>query len=85
MKTRILQLLAIMILASILTGCASFPEKLKQLDAAGIQSVEISGKFSHTKYTKEEKDGVVTSTLEHSNAWIPAVKVTRVVKADAAK
>lgn len=76
MKTKIALIIAA---ALLLSGCTtgSFKQKLDELDALGVSEVEIGGKFSNTKYTKTEADGVVTSTLDHTNAWVPKVRIVR--------
>lgn len=76
MKTKIALIIAA---ALLLTGCstASFNQKLSDFDALGVSEVEIAGKFSHTRYLKTEAEGKVTSTLEHTNAWVPKVRIVR--------
>lgn len=59
------------------TGCSSLPKKLEEFERLGLKEVEITGKFSHTSYQRHEADGVVTSTLEHTNAWIPKARIVR--------
>lgn len=66
----------------LLASCTSLPAKLEQFDRLGITHAEITGKWSHTTYHREEKDGVITSRLEHSNAWIPRAIIVRERKAE---
>lgn len=74
-----IQLILVMILASIFSGCASatFKQKLDEFESLGITSAEITGKFSHTKFTRREEGGKVFITLDHSNAWVPNVHIER--------
>lgn len=76
MKTKIALILAA---ALLLTGCstASFNQKLSDFDALGVSEVEIAGKFSHTRYIKTQTGDKVTSTFEHTNAWVPKVRIVR--------
>lgn len=67
---------------AILSGCqsaSSFADKLAALEKLGIKEVEVTGKFSHTKFTKVKADGKVTTTLDHNNTWIPLARVVREV------
>lgn len=66
-------------------GCASYTDKLQRFDELGIVQAQITGKFSNTTYTREEKDGVITSTLDHNNAWVPKVRIVRQRPAPEAK
>ena len=70
--------IVIIALAACLTGCQNFPKKLEQWDKLGIVEAEITGKFSHTTYSRAEEAGVITSTLEHNNPWVPKVYIKRV-------
>lgn len=74
--------LLILPVALALTGCQNFPKKLEQWDQLGIVEAEITGKFTHTTYKRAEDDGVITSTLEHNNPWVPKVYIKRVRQAD---
>lgn len=61
-------------------GCqsvASFSKQLDALDASGVTAVEITGKFSHTEYSRRVVDGKTVSTFEHTNAWVPKVRLVR--------
>lgn len=69
--------IALLIAAACLTGCTNFPDKLAKWDALGIKEATITGKFSHTTYTRSQKDGVITSELEHNNPWVPKVHIVR--------
>lgn len=80
------KLLLIAIAASgLLTGCATansnyaakLSEDLKEFEKLGIKEVIITGKFSHTDYTVEHKDGKRIATVNHTNAWVPQIKVVR--------
>lgn len=67
---------------ALLCGCqsaSSFADKLAALEKLGIKEVEVTGKFSHTKFTKVKADGKVTTTLDHNNTWVPLVRVVREV------
>ena len=71
----------VLIVASVaLSGCQSatgFTQKLAELEKLGIKEVEVTGKFSHTKFTKVHVDGKVVTTLDHNNTWVPLVRVVR--------
>ena len=56
------------------TGAAS---KFKEFEALGITEAEITGKFSSTSYRVETKDGQRTAELNHTNAWLPKVRLVR--------
>jgi len=65
-----------------LTGCGTLTAKkvandLTEFEKLGIKSVIITGKFSHTDYTVEHKDGKRTATINHTNVWIPQIQVIR--------
>lgn len=61
----------------LLAGCASLPAKIDQFEKLGITEAEITGKWSHTTYRVEERDGQRIATLEHSNAWTPRARLVR--------
>jgi len=82
MKTRTL-LIAAALLA--LTGCTtSTARKLaKDLDAydkLGVKEIVVTGKFSHTDYTVTHVDGVRRAEINHTNAWVPQIRVIRETK-----
>lgn len=68
-----------------LTGCATtsknvatrLADDLKEWEKLGVSEIVITGKFSHTDYTVEYKDGKRTATINHSNAWVPQIRVVR--------
>jgi DNA-binding HxlR family transcriptional regulator len=62
-----------------LAGCSttSLSKKLNEFEKLGITEAEITGKFSHTSYKVEEKDGTRRAVLDHSNAWVPKVRIVR--------
>lgn len=81
MKTRILLLAA----ALALSGCSSLPKLKADLDEfsqLGIKEVVVTGKFSHTDYTVTQENGVRREVLNHSNAWVPMVKIVRETKGE---
>ena len=78
-KTRII----ILSLAALgLTGCVSqnAAKKFAEFEKLGITEATIVGKFSSTEYKVEHADGNRKATLEHSNAWLPRVKIVRETK-----
>lgn len=78
MKTRIAILSAV---ALLLSGCvSSTTKKFKEFEAMGISEATITGKFSNTEYKVEHSGGERKATLEHSNAWLPRVRLVRVTK-----
>lgn len=80
---KMIPLIIIAILASSFwTGCAAVTIKklakdLKEYESLGVKEVIITGKFSHTDYTVEHRDGKRTATINHSNAWVPQIRVVR--------
>jgi len=82
MKIRIAILLAV---AFALSGCAvSTSQKLaadlKAFDELGVTEVVITGKFSHTDYTVTHADGLRKAEINHTNVWVPQIRVVRVTK-----
>lgn len=68
--TRLLLATALAACALLITGCASLPQKiselndtLKSIDTLGLKRVEIPGRATHTTYVRDGN----TSTLTHSN------------------
>lgn len=78
MKNKLLLLLAALAALLFLSACASLPAKLEKFDQLGITELSIPGRVTNTDYTRTEKDGVITSTLEHSNPWL--IKPARIVR-----
>lgn len=79
MKSRILLLAMFAFLASLFTGCTTrgLADKLAEFERLGITEAQITGKFSNTTYVVEKKDGTRTATLDHSNAWMPKIRLVR--------
>lgn len=79
MKTKPLLLLAVILAAAALSGCtsANLARKLSDFEKLGVTEAEITGKFSHTGYKVEVKDGKRRAELEHSNAWLTKVRIVR--------
>ena len=80
MKTRALLVLAA---ALSLAGCSSAPKlarQLKEFEALGLKEVVVTGKFSHTDYSVTVENGTRRAVINHSNAWLPKVKVVRETK-----
>lgn len=77
MKTKIILITAAA--ALLLTGCSTkgLVKKLNELEKLGVTEAEITGKFSHTEYVVIEKDGKRRAILDHSNAWVPKVRIVR--------
>lgn len=77
MKTIAIILLAGFALLS--SGCYSqkVAKRFEEFQKLGITEAEITGKFSHTKYNVEEKDGKRRAEFTHSNAWVPQVRFVR--------
>lgn len=77
MKTKLILITAAATL--LLSGCATqgLVDKLNEFEKLGITEAEITGKFSHTEYHVTEKGGVRRAVLDHSNAWVPKVKIVR--------
>lgn len=81
MKTRFL-IIASLCFAALTSGCGTMTIKkvakdLKAYEELGVKEVVVTGKFSHTDYTVEHKDGKRTATINHSNAWVPQIRVVR--------
>ena len=79
MKTRLIILVA----ASLaLTGCVSqnMAAKFAEFEKLGITEAEITGKFSHTEYLVKHENGVRRAEINHSNAWLPKVRLVRETK-----
>lgn len=65
-----------------LTGCATATSKKLAADLAafeqlGVTEIVITGKFSHTDYTVTHENGIRKAVVNHTNAWIPQVKIVR--------
>lgn len=76
-----LAIMAILAL-SFFTGCAAVTIKklakdLKAYEELGVKEIIITGKFSHTDYTVEKRDGKRRAEINHTNTWIPQIKVVR--------
>lgn len=70
----------IILLALALSGCVTtgnLADKLRAFEALGVTEAEIAGKFSHTKYTKEDGEKKTVHRLTHTNLWIPRVYFVR--------
>lgn len=70
-----------------LTGCGTLTVKkiaadLKEYEQLGVKEIIVTGKFSHTDYTVEYKDGKRTAVINHSNAWVPQIRVVRETDVD---
>lgn len=81
MKNIALIILAVALLA--LTGCATatgqkLANDLTTFEKMGVTEIVITGKFSHTDYTVTHADGKRTAVINHSNVWVPQIKVVRV-------
>jgi hypothetical protein len=80
---KMLSLIILAVFASAFwTGCASLTIKkvasdLKEFEQLGVKEIIVTGKFSHTDYTVEHENGKRTATINHSNAWVPQIKVVR--------
>ena len=79
MKIRIA---SILLVALLMGGCATVTSKklaadLTAFDRLGLSEVVITGKFSHTDYTVTHENGVRRAVINHTNAWIPQIKVVR--------
>lgn len=88
MKTNItsaaLRLCVSLFVLALFAGCnttGSLAQKAKEFEQLGITEAVITGKFSHTEYKVErDEDGTRKATLEHSNAWLPKVRIVRKTK-----
>jgi len=60
------------------TGCTSLVTQLEKFDQLGIKEAHIPGRVTNTDYTREVNDGVITTTLEHSNPWL--IKPAKIVR-----
>lgn len=78
MKTRIASILFAVALLG-LTGCvtASSAKKFAEFERLGITEAQITGKFSNTEYVVTHNNGVRRAELNHSNAWLPKVRLVR--------
>ncbi len=75
-------LFAVLAASLLLTaGCNTLdtlPAKLQKFDELGITELRIPGRITSTDYVRVEKDGVITSTLTHSNPGLAGpIKVVR--------
>lgn len=75
--------IALIIACVCLTGCATVTSKklaadLKTFESLGVTEIVITGKFSHTDYTVTHEGGKRTAVINHSNVWVPQIKVVRV-------
>ncbi len=70
-------LMLVVILAC--TGCSvsGAAKKLQAYEQLGVTEVEVTGKFSSTHYTVEVRDGERVAEVNHSNAWLPKVRLVR--------
>lgn len=79
MKTRLIVILATLALA----GCSTAPKlasDLAEFEKLGVTEIVITGKFSHTDYTVTHVDGVRRAVINHTNIWVPQIKVVRETK-----
>ncbi len=76
MKTTI-QILAVLT-ALTLTGCSTIVKNAQKLDQTDIVDLDITGRWTTTTYTVEEKDGVTVRTYTHNNPWL--AKPAKVVR-----
>jgi PBP1b-binding outer membrane lipoprotein LpoB len=65
-----------------LTGCASSTIKkvvknLNEFEKLDITEITVTGKFSNTEYKVEETSTSRRSTVDHTNPWIPKIRVVR--------
>ncbi len=65
-----------------MTGCASrtikkMADDLKEYETLGVKEVIVTGKFSHTDYTVEHRDGKRIAIINHTNTWVPQIRVVR--------
>lgn len=77
-----LLVLGLPVAALILTsGCmtsSGLAERAAEFERLGITEATIVGKFSATEYhVTREPDGTRRATFEHSNAWLPKVRIVR--------
>jgi len=75
-------LITLALLSGFLTGCGTLTIKkiasdLKEYEQLGVKEVVVTGKFSHTDYTVEHKDGKRIATVNHTNVWVPQIRVIR--------
>lgn len=77
--SQLLVSLMLSFLATLFTGCTTrgLADKLAEFEKLGITEAQITGKFSNTTYTVEKKNGTRTAVLDHSNAWMPKIKLVR--------
>lgn len=100
MKTRIPSLLVAAIVCCLsvscswlLTGCSTVMRTVEQtnavlqaIDQLDVVEAHIPGRATSTHYTREEKDGVITSTLTHNNPGLSEpIKIVRKRRAAPAK
>ncbi len=50
---------------------------LKAFEQLGLKEIVITGKFSHTDYTVTTENGVRRAIINHTNAWVPQIKIVR--------
>lgn len=77
--------IALVLACGLLAGCASSTGKklakdLKAFDELGVSEIVITGKFSHTDYTVTHSNGVRRAEINHTNVWVPQIRVVRETK-----
>lgn len=89
MKTQLNKFALLAALVCLTLGCigcqstAKLADKAAEFERLGITEAEITGKFSHTDYKVERSDdGRRKAVLEHSNAWLPKVRIVRETQQD---
>lgn len=70
------------LLSIVFSGCTNLQTRMAEFEKLGITEAQITGKFSNTSYSVEEKDGQRVATIDHSNAWMPKVRLVRKTPAE---
>lgn len=76
------KIFVLVLLCALLTGCGTLTIKkvaadLKEYEQLGVKEIVVTGKFSHTDYTVTHQNGKRTAIINHSNAWVPQIRVVR--------
>lgn len=73
----------LMVMILLMSGCSSAPKlaaDLAEFEKLGVSEIVITGKFSHTDYTVTHVNGVRRAEINHTNVWVPQIRVVRETK-----
>jgi muramoyltetrapeptide carboxypeptidase LdcA involved in peptidoglycan recycling len=77
MKTRIMILLVALFALSGCINTRNVGKKFAEFEKLGVTEIVVTGKFSHTDYTVKKADGKRRAEINHSNLWVPQVRIVR--------